>query len=316
MARLAAFNPAVKSLDDSVGRAVAAEKLGYESVWVTQMPDARDAALVLAAYAAATEHIGLGTAVLPIYTRHPTAMVQMAATLDELSHGRFILGVGISHKITVEGMWGLHLTSPVAAMREYVGILRSSLNDGSSSLEGNLFTARWAYSAPRRAGLPIMISALNPLMLELAGEIADGVVLWMCSPTYIREQVVPAVAAGRAKAGKSVEGFEVVAAVPACLTADRAGGHDVFRKTVSRYANLPYYRKMMDASGFKEELAADRITEAMLDELGGIGDESRIHDAVERYRDAGVTLPGIGPFGGHQGAAGFEATLGAAASGT
>src|SRR6202171_6704345 len=118
MARLAAFHPAVKSLDESVARVVAAEKLGYESVWVSQLPDARDAALVLAAYANATDRIGLGTGVLPIYTRHPTAMVQMAATLDELSGGRFLLGLGVSHKVTVESMWGLHLAHPVAAMRE------------------------------------------------------------------------------------------------------------------------------------------------------------------------------------------------------
>ncbi len=109
MARLAAFNPAVKSMDESVARAQAAERLGYESVWVTQLPDARDASLVLAAYGAATKRVALGTGVLPIYTRHPTAMVQMAATLDEVTGGRFILGIGISHKVTVESMWGMKI---------------------------------------------------------------------------------------------------------------------------------------------------------------------------------------------------------------
>jgi len=297
-----------------VARATAAEKLGYESVWVTQLPDARDAALVLAAYGAATNRVGLGTGVLPIYTRHPTAMVQMAATLDELTGGRFILGIGISHKVTVEGMWGLHLDSPVQAMREYVEIVRAGLRDGVGSLEGEHFTARWGYSAPRRAELPIMISALNPRMLELAGEVSDGVVLWMCSPAYISTEVIPRVAAGRQKAGKSMDGFEIVAAVPACLTSDRAAAMDVFRQTVSRYANLPYYRKMMDASGFRDELDTERITDGMLDTLAGIGDQRQISDALRRYREAGVTLPGVGPFGGHKGAAGFEATLEAAAT--
>ena len=297
-----------------MARATAAEKLGYESVWVTQLPDARDAALVLAAYGAATNRVGLGTGVLPIYTRHPTAMVQMAATLDELTGGRFILGIGISHKVTVEGMWGLHLDSPVQAMREYVEIVRAGLRDGVGSLEGEHFTARWGYSAPRRAELPIMISALNPRMLELAGEVSDGVVLWMCSPAYISTEVIPRVAAGRQKAGKSMDGFEIVAAVPACLTSDRAAAMDVFRQTVSRYANLPYYRKMMDASGFRDELDTERITDGMLDTLAGIGDQRQISDALRRYREAGVTLPGVGPFGGHKGAAGFEATLEAAAT--
>lgn len=313
MDRVAAFNPAVRTLDESIARAKAAERLGYESVWITQLPDARDASLVLAAYAANTQRVTLGTGVLPIYTRHPTVMAQMAATLDELSGGRFILGIGISHKVTVEGMWGLNLKAPVDAMREYLYIVRTSLRDGSCSFDGQHFTARWGYSAPRRPDLPLMVSALNPRMLELAGEMADGVVLYMCSPRYIRDHILPAVAAGRAKVGKSLDDFEIVAAVPVCLTSDRSAGQEVFRHTVLRYANLPYYRKMMDASGYKAELEADQVSEGMLEELAGIGDPKQVHDAIRRYREAGVTLPGAGPFGGHKGAAGFEATLEAAA---
>jgi len=311
--RLAAFNPAVKSLDESIARAQTAERLGYESIWTSQLPDARDAPLVLAAYAAATKRVGLGTGVLPIYTRHPTAMAQMAATLDEMSGGRFILGIGISHKVTVESMWGMHLDSPLTAMREYLDIVRISLREGSCAYEGKYFTARWAYSAPRRPDLPVMISALNPHMLDVAGEHADGVVLWMCSPGYIRDHVVPAVTAGRRKAGKSLEGFEIVAPVPVCLTSDRAAAQAVFRKTVERYANLPYYRKMMDKSGFAAELASGDISPEMLDEYAGIGDESQVRDAIRRYREAGATLPAAGPFSGHVGAAGFEKTLEVAA---
>jgi F420-dependent oxidoreductase-like protein len=313
MPRLAAFIDAVKTLDESIARAKAAEKLGYESVWVTQLPNARDAALVIAAFANATQRVGFGTGILPIYTRHPTAMVQMAATLDELSGGRFTLGIGVSHKVTVESMWGMRLDSPVDAMREYLDIVRTSLRDGGCSIEGKHFSAHWAYSGPRRAEMPIMISALNPRMLDLAGEKADGIVLWMCSPAYIRDVVVPAVTAGRRKAGKSLDGFEIVAAIPVCLTTDRAAGQAVFRQTVERYANLPYYRKMMDASGFAPELAAGEPSEAMLDELSGIGDAERVRGVIRRYLEAGVTLPCAGPFGGHKEAVGFEATLEAAA---
>ena len=313
MSRLAANNTAGRSLEESIKRAQEAERLGYESVWVTQLPDARDAAVVLAAYAAATKWVRLGTGVLPIYTRHPTAMAQMAASLDELSGGRFILGIGVSHKVTVESMWGLKLEHPVAAMREYVGIVRESLQNGAASVDGDQFTAHWAYSAPRRSEMPVMISALSPKMLELAGEVADGVVLWMCSPKYVNDVVVPRVTAGREKAGKSMEGFEIVAAIAACLTTDRAAGQEVFTQSIERYASLPYYRTMMDASGFAEDLAAGRVTEAMIDELSGIGDEARVRDVVRRYRDAGTTLPCVGPFSGHAGAAGYVPTLEAAA---
>jgi alkanesulfonate monooxygenase SsuD/methylene tetrahydromethanopterin reductase-like flavin-dependent oxidoreductase (luciferase family) len=141
VARLAAFNPAVRTLEESVARAQAAEQLGYESVWVTQQPDARDAPLVLAAYGAATQRVALGTGVLPIYTRHPTAMAQMAATLDELTGGRLILGVGVAHKVTVEGMWGMKLEHPVEAMREYLTIVRASIREGSAAIDGEHFSA-------------------------------------------------------------------------------------------------------------------------------------------------------------------------------
>ena len=276
------------------------------------MPAERDAAIVLAAYAAATKTMKLGTGVLPIYTRHPTAMAQMAATLDELSGGRFILGIGISHRVTVEHMWGLSITRPVDAMRQYLTIVRASLRDGSAHFDGDQFTARWRYSGPRRPGLPVMISALSPRMLELAGEMADGVVLWMCSPGYIAQQVIPHVKAGREKAGLTMEGFEVVAVVPASVTSDRASGLDQFRATVRFYSNLPFYRKALDAAGFKDQLEAGEVSDAMLDELGGVGDEKAVGAAVRRYHEAGTTLPAILPIEGDFATGGYEATLAAA----
>jgi F420-dependent oxidoreductase-like protein len=296
MVRLAAISPAVRTLEESINRARIVEKHGYESLWTTQLPTARDASLVLAAYASATQRVKLGTGVLPIYTRHPTAMVQMAATLDELSGGRFILGIGVSHKVTVEGMWGMRLESPVEAMREYLTIVRSSIRDGACSFEGKFFTARWSYLGPRREDMPVMISALNPRMLELAGELADGVVLYMCAPGYIQEHVMPHLKSGRERAGKPMDGFEVVAAVDACVTSDRAAALETYQKTLDRYAALPFYRKAMEAGDFNPDV------------LAAIGDAKQVRDAIARYREAGVTLPGVGPFGGH-----FEETIAAAA---
>jgi alkanesulfonate monooxygenase SsuD/methylene tetrahydromethanopterin reductase-like flavin-dependent oxidoreductase (luciferase family) len=244
--------------------------------------------------------------VLPIYTRHPTAMAQMALTLDEISGGRFRLGMGVSHQVTVEGMWGLKLVHPVEAMREYLGIVRSLVSTGSISQDGEQFTARSAYIAPRREDLPILISALNPRMLELAGELADGVSLWMCAPDYIRAVVVPTLRKGREKAGKSMDGFEVEAAVPVCLTTDRAAGLEAFRAVVARYGSLPFYRRALDRT-FPD--MTDTPNDGILDALAGIGDADHLRSTIQRYRDAGTTLPVIGPFGGHDGAAGFEATV-------
>jgi len=312
MIRLAAAVSPGRSLDAAVERARLAERCGCDSIWLSQLPNERDTPLVLAAYAAATERVGLGSFVLPIYTRHPTAMAQMASTLDELSGGRFRLGVGVSHRITVEGMWGLRLENPVAALREYVAVVRALLVEGSVSFEGEHFTARGAYSPPRRPDLPIVIAALGPRMLELAGEVADGVALWMCSPAYVEREVVPHVRAGRERVGRTLDGFEIVAALDASLTTNVNGAREVFRGRFERYASLPYYRSMLDASGFAEQLDRGEITDAMLHELAGMGDEQAVRDAVRRYRDAGCTLPLVGPFAQHEGAAPFEATLRAA----
>jgi F420-dependent oxidoreductase-like protein len=309
--RLGVSFDAGSSLAPAIERAKVAEHLGYDSIWASQLPPARDTPLVLATYAAATSRIGLGTAVMPIYTRHPTAMAQMALTLDEISGGRFRLGIGVSHQVTVESMWGLKLVHPVEAMREYAGIVRSLLASGSVGVSGEHFTAYAAYLAPRRDDLPIIISALSPRMLELAGEIADGVSLWMCAPAYIRDVVVPTIRKGREKAGKTMEGFEVEAAVPVSLTTDRAAGLAAFRSTAERYASLPFYRKVLDAA-FPD--MSDSPNDQILGTLAGIGDKAEVLASIERYQEAGVTLPVVGPFRGHDAAAGFEATLEALAA--
>jgi F420-dependent oxidoreductase-like protein len=314
MDRIAAAVAPGRTLEQAVQRARLAEEAGCDSVWTSQLPTERDTSLVLAAYAAATERVGLGSFVFPIYTRHPTATAQMAATLDELAGGRFRLGIGVSHKVTVESLWGLRLQRPVDAMREYLGIVRALLVEGAVEFEGAHFTAISAYTAPRRPELPILIAALGPRMLDLAGELADGVALWMCSPRYIESHVVPRVRAGRERAGKTLDGFEIVAALDACLTTNVDGARAVFRERFRRYASLPYYRSMLDESGFAEPLQRGEITDAMLHELAGMGDERALRDTVRRYRDAGCTLPLVGPFAQHDGAAGFEATLRAAVS--
>lgn len=294
--RLAASVSPGRDLGGAVEQVKRIEELGYESVWTSQLPYARDAGVFLAQYALATSRIHLGTAVLPIYTRHPTATVQLAATLDELSGGRFRLGLGVAHQITVEGFWGLKLERPAEAMREYVEIVRTSLRDGGCSFEGKHFTARWQYAAPRNPELPIYIAALAPRMLEQAGEIADGVCLWMCAPSYIEQEVVPRVRRGREKVGKTLEGFTISAAVAACLTSDVPAALDAFRGTATMYSNLPFYRRALVGAGYGEELESEGPSDRMLLDLGAIGDEAAVAASIRRYREAGCDLPVIGPF--------------------
>src|SRR5690349_6986589 len=131
MSRTAATVAPARSLAQAVERARLAEDVGCDSVSRSQLPTERDSSLVRAAYAAGTERVGLGSFVFPISTRHPTVMAQMAATLDELSGGRFSLGIGVSHKVTVEGLWGMRLEHPADAMREYLHIVRALLAEGA-----------------------------------------------------------------------------------------------------------------------------------------------------------------------------------------
>ena len=216
----------------------------------------RDSLTLLMAYAAATEKIKLGTGVLPIYSRTPVATAQQAATIDEYSGGRMILGLGVSHAVTVENWYGTTIERPVSAMREYVGAVRAMFT-GEDPPEGEFFPTRFHFMGYEpRPDLPIYVAALSPNMLQLAGEIADGVMLWLCNPPYIRDVVLPEVRAGRERAGKSMEGFDVVAAVPAAVTDDRESAYATMRGDLVTYWGLPFYRAMIERSGFADEIAA------------------------------------------------------------
>jgi alkanesulfonate monooxygenase SsuD/methylene tetrahydromethanopterin reductase-like flavin-dependent oxidoreductase (luciferase family) len=150
-------------------------------------------------------------------------------------------------------------------------------------------------------------------MLELAGEIADGVSLWLCSAHYIESHVIPHVRVGRERAGLPLDGFEVVASVPVCVTPEPAAARDAFRRTLAVYAALPFYRRMLDASGFAGELAAGEVSDATVDQLAGIGEPADAAAHVRRYVEAGATLPVVGPFSS-PGARGFEEQLEAVAA--
>jgi alkanesulfonate monooxygenase SsuD/methylene tetrahydromethanopterin reductase-like flavin-dependent oxidoreductase (luciferase family) len=275
-----------------------AERLGYDSVWVTHGLG-RDSFVLLAAYAAATTRIGLANGVVPIYPRHPVAMAQAASTLNEMSGGRFRLGIGVSHKSSMETMLGLRLVEPLGVMREYVAVLRGALGTGSE-FDGRHYRVRWSLALPNRPPAPpIYLAALSVKMLELAGELADGAVLWLCPPAYVRDVAVPALERGRRRAGKPLAGFDVVAAVPLAIGGDRAAALSAFRAELRRYLELPFYRAMLQAAGLGEGVAAfDRqgeVPESLAEALGGIGDERTARAYVEAYRKAGVTLPAVRP---------------------
>src|SRR4051794_2107509 len=296
-----------RSLEQAVDRARLAEELGYDSVYMTHV-NGRDPLTVLAHYADATERVALGTGVTPIYTRTPANMAQAAATVDEISGGRMRLGIGVSHRPVVEGWYGQTIDRPLAETREYVAILRA-IFAGEDPPAGDRWPPAFRLSMPVRADLPIYVSGLQPKMLELTGEIADGVILWLCNPNYVRDVVVPQVRKGREKAGKSLDGFDIVAAVPSAVVDDPQAAFGAMRKDLLTYFSLPFYRAMLEKSGFGDDIArfdeaagrgdAEAMQAAISDEFLGVltavGDEAGVRAGVQRYLDAGATSPCVGP---------------------
>jgi F420-dependent oxidoreductase-like protein len=296
-----------RALETALQRVERAEQLGYESAYTTHIA-ARDSLTVLAAYAGRTSRIKLGTGVLPIHSRTPVATAQAAATIDELSGGRMVLGLGISHRVTVENWYGATIEKPVAEMREYTEAIRAMFH-GEDSPNDNRFPTKFRFMGYEpRADLPIYIAALSPAMLRLAGEIADGAMLWLCNPEYIREVVVPEVSEGRRRAGKSLDGFDIVAAVPASVTDDIEEARASLRQELIPYFSLPFYRAMIERSGFADDIegfdtamqggdpmgAASAISDRFLEQLAAIGNPTEAAAAVERYREAGAVSPCIG----------------------
>ncbi len=327
MVRLAAFLDAGRSLEEATERVRLAESLGYDSVWTTQIAS-REPLQVLNHYGHATERIGLGTGVVPFMLRHPALLGMEAATLDEISGGRLRLGIGVSHKITIEGWYGLTLDDPVGRISECTRILREIFQKDGGSFEGRHYVSRFGFLGyGARKDLPILWAAMGPKMLRAAAELADGIVLWMCSPRHIRETIRPILDAALAEHGRKPEEFEVVAAVPAAVTEDLDAARDAFRSQAFPYLNLPFYRKEVGAvhpdalAGFDEKMAAGdmagalgSLEERFVDEYAGIGSADAVRAKVEEYRAAGVTLPALGPMGRRAGSGVMERTLEAAVS--
>ena len=320
VAGIGAFISPGRSLDKTVERAALADALGFDAASDTHIAG-RYSLTTLMAYAAASDRIRIGTGVVPIFSRTPATMAQTAATLDEYSGGRMVLGLGVSHRVTVENWHGQKIVKPVTQMREYVSGVRAILR-GEEPPDSAFFPTKFAfmgYSA--RPELPIYVAALSPNMIRLAGELADGVMLWLCCPSYIETTVIPTLREGVEASGRAFDDFDVVAAVPVALTDDPESARAALRQDLIPYASLPFYRAMLEASGFADELAAfdegmaagdlERakagLSDRMLNELAGIGSAEEVQGAVRRYQAAGAGSPGIGGLPGTDFDAAIEA---------
>ena len=284
-----------------------AEGAGFRSCWFPEITFADSFGPATAA-ALQTERVGIGTGVVGIWSRSAVTMALQAATLHQLSGGRLILGLGVQARGYVEGWHGQEYRKPVAAMRDYVTILRKAFAGGLVSHEGEVFSVSNFHLDLELPQPPprIVIAANGPRMIELAGEIADGIVGWFQSVEYVRDVTMPALRRGAERAGRSLDGFDATVGFPAVVTRDDSG-LELAKGQVMMYAtalgSAPAYLESARAAGFGAEAEAigERVragdlhgaVAAVPDEMAAAlvmaGSADRVRSRIDAYREAGLT---------------------------
>jgi probable F420-dependent oxidoreductase len=290
-----------------------AEELGYESAWMAE-GHGGDQFAVLAAAAAKTRRIRLGTAISSVFVRSAPTIAMAAATVDDLSGGRFVLGLGSSHRVQVEGEHGIAYAEPIARVRETVDVVRALLRDGVVSHQGRLLRIKRfdLWFTPRRREIPIYLAGLFPPMLEVCGEIAQGVLLtW--STLAAGPRATASVAVGAKRAGRRPDDVEVASLLPCVVAADRSQAIEALRPGLAFYAGFfPRYNRLLAENGFSEAAraikaawdregqaaAARLVPDAMVEAVGVVGSAAECRERIEEYRRAGLALPILSPRGG------------------
>ncbi|GAA3103908.1 TIGR03564 family F420-dependent LLM class oxidoreductase [Streptosporangium carneum] len=257
---------------------------GFSSAWMSNI-FGLDALTALAVAGSGTPGIELGTAVVPTYPRHPAVLAQQALTADAALGGRLALGIGLSHQVVIEGVYGYSFDRPARHMREYLSVLVPLVRGEQVAFEGETLRAQIGLATPRTGELPVLIAALAPRMLRLAGELADGTVLWMTGPRTVAEHIVPAVTEAARAAGRPAP--RVVCALPIQVTDDVEAARARAAEVYEFYGQLPSYRAMLDREGAKDPA-----------DVAIIGDEETVSARIGLLAQAGVTDFVAAEFGG------------------
>ena len=288
-----------------------AEALGYESVWVAE-GHGGDQFAILAACALRTRRVRLGTAISSVFVRTAPTIAMAAAAVDELSGGRFVLGLGSSHRVQVGPEHGVEYSKPLGRVRETVAVVRALLRDGEVGHAGETVRIERfdLWFEPIRRDIPIYLSALFPKMTELCGEVADGVILTrgtLASAARARAHV----AAGAARAGRDAAAVEIASLLPASVASNRRDALAAARPGLAFYAGFfPRYNRLLAENGFPDEAAAvakawaaddtagaeRAVTDAMVAATSIAGTPAECRDRIEAYRASGLDLPIISPF--------------------
>jgi 5,10-methylenetetrahydromethanopterin reductase len=259
---------------------------GFTRMWTAQLPHETDVLTAMAVAVREVDGIEVGTAVLPIQVQHPMALAQRALTVSLISGGRLVLGLGLSHQVVAENMWGISWDRPVRRMSEYLDGLLPLLAGDAADATGEFTTTRGQLKIPGAPAPAVYVAALGPQMLRLAGRRTAGTVTWMSGPRTLAEHVGPSLRAAAADAGRDVE---VIAALPICVTDDPGAARERAAREFAAYGQLPSYRAMLDREGW-----------AGPEDAALIGTEPEVAARIDELRAAGVDeFTGL-PFGSQE----------------
>jgi F420-dependent oxidoreductase-like protein len=264
-----------RSIDEAIAAARTVHDEGFPSFWVPQV-FGFDALTLLSIIGREVPDLQLGTAVVPTYPRHPMTLAQQALTTQAATGGRLVLGIGLSHQLVVEGMWGMSFERPARHMREYLTVLRTLVHEGNVSFTGETVSANGSVAIEGATPMPILLAALAPRMLELAGGVADGTITWMTGAKAIEEHIVPSITAAAEKAGRPAP--RVVVGLPVCVTDDPDAARERAARLFQIYGSLPSYRAMLDRSG------AEGPSDVAI-----VGDEDSVREQIDRLGAVGAT---------------------------
>lgn len=263
------------NLDQLVAQAKRAEAAGFATLWLANI-FSYDAITALAVVGRETRSIELGTAVVPSPPRHPLAMAQQALTANAAAGGRFTLGIGLSHKIVIEDMLGLSYARPARHMGEYLAVLAPLLRGEPVEHRGEEYRVKAALGVPGGAPVRLLVAALGPALLRLAGRHADGTITWMTGVKTLASHTVPTLERAAQEAGRPAP--RIVAGLPIALVRDAAAARENASKQFAIYGQLPSYRAMLDREGA-----------AAPGDVAIVGDEVALRAGLARLREAGVT---------------------------
>jgi 5,10-methylenetetrahydromethanopterin reductase len=252
-----------------------AAEQGFASAWMSNIFGV-DPMTALAVAGSQVPGIEVGTAVVPTYPRHPAALAQQARTVAAAVDGRFVLGIGLSHRIVIEDMYGYDFSKPILHMREYLEVLLPLLDGQPASFSGSTVRANIGLTTPSPGRVPVLLAALGPQMLRLAGERTDGTILWMTGPATVRDHIVPTITAAAQAAGRP--GPRVVCILPVCVTDDPDGARERAARVFAIYGDLPSYRAMLDREGASGPA-----------DVAIVGDEDTVGAQIGALAEAGVT---------------------------